>query len=174
MGKKSSMKKARRHEADRHAKPADASAGRAKKWLGNVAAAGILALAVGLGVFGWSHYSVGGLVASAQPAHGKVLYAQYCASCHGAGGHGEFDWQNRARGAPALDSSGHAWHHEDAQLMSMILDKPAPDSRMPPWRGVLSRSDAADLIAYMKTLWSPYIRDNCQGARHMACMGAGS
>ena len=49
--------------------------------------------------------------------------------------------------------------------------KPLPDSRMPLWRSVLSRSDAADLIAYIKTLWSPYIRGNCQGAKHMNCMG---
>lgn len=172
MGKRSSTKKARRIAAEERAKPATAPAS-AKRWLGNLVVAGIVAITVGVGVFGWSRYSVGGLIASAQPAHGKVLYAQYCASCHGATGHGEFDWQNRERSAPALDSSGHAWHHEDAQLMSMILDKPLPDSRMPPWRNVLSRSDAADLIAYMKTLWTPYIRENCQGAKHMDCMSGG-
>jgi mono/diheme cytochrome c family protein len=168
MGKKSSTKKARRVAAEDPAKPAN-EAGSAKKWLGNLVLASIVALTIGIGVFGWSRYSVGGLIASGQPAHGKVLYAQYCASCHGATGHGEFDWEHRERGAPALDSSGHAWHHEDAQLMSMILDKPLPDSRMPAWRNVLSRSDAADLVAYIKTLWSPYIRENCQGARHMDC-----
>jgi mono/diheme cytochrome c family protein len=167
------MKRARRVAQDARPAPA-ARSGAAKKWLGNLAVAAILALAAGLAVFGWSRYSVAGLIASAQPAHGKVLYAQYCASCHGPTGHGEFDWQNRARGAPALDSSGHAWHHEDAQLMSMILDKPVADSRMPPWRSILSRSDAADLIAYIKTLWSPYIRENCQGAKHMDCMGGSS
>ena len=76
----------------------------------------------------------------------------------------------REHGAPALDDSGHAWHHEDAQLVSFILDKPIPDSPMPAWRGVLSRDDALDLVAYIKSLWSPYIRANCQGAKHMACM----
>ena len=76
----------------------------------------------------------------------------------------------RERGAPALDSNGHAWHHEDDQLVSMILDKPVADSRMPAWRGALSREDALDLVAYIKALWSPYIRANCQGAKHMQCM----
>lgn len=52
----------------------------------------------------------------------------------------------------------------------MILDKPLPDSKMPAWRTVLSRDDALDLLAYIKSLWTPYIRDNCQGARHMGCM----
>jgi len=102
--------------------------------------------------------------------HGKALYGQYCVACHGPNGIGEFNWQNRPRGAPALDSSGHAWHHEDAQLLSMILDKPVPDSRMPAWRNVISSQDAQDLLAYVKTLWTQEIRDNCQGAKHMQCM----
>ncbi len=113
-----------------------------------------------------------GLTASARPEHGKTLYAQYCVACHGSAGQGEFQWQYRARGAPALDSSGHAWHHEDTQLLGMILDKPLPDSLMPAWRGVLSQDDAIDLIAFIKTLWTPYIRANCQGAKHMQCSGA--
>ncbi|MDA3833546.1 MAG: cytochrome c, partial [Spirochaetales bacterium] len=110
------------------------------------------------------------VVASANPDNGKQLYAQYCVSCHGAKGQGEFNWRSRERAAPALDSSGHAWHHEDSQLISMILDKPLPDSRMPRLRGVLGEQDAADLLAYIKTLWTPYIRENCQGAKHMSCM----
>ncbi|MFH1873281.1 MAG: cytochrome c [Pseudomonadota bacterium] len=106
----------------------------------------------------------------AKPAHGEALYRQYCVACHGAKGIGEFNWQSRERAAPPLDSSGHAWHHEDAQLISMILDKPLPDSKMPAWRTVLSRDDVLDLLAYIKSLWTPYIRENCQGARHMGCM----
>lgn len=105
------------------------------------------------------------------PEHGKVLYKQYCSSCHGSSGQGEFNWMNRDRAAPPLDSTGHAWHHEDAQLVDMILNKPAPDSIMPAWSGVLTRNDAIDLVAYIKTLWTPYIRENCQGAKHMSCMG---
>lgn len=114
--------------------------------------------------------SPGTVMAAANPAHGEALYRQYCVACHGAKGIGEFSWQSRERAAPPLDSSGHAWHHEDAQLISMILDKPLPDSKMPAWRTVLSRDDALDLLAYIKSLWTPYIRENCQGARHMGCM----
>lgn len=111
------------------------------------------------------------MTASAKPAHGEALFKQYCVACHGANGIGEFNWQSRERAAPALDSSGHAWHHEDTQLISMILDKPVPDSKMPVWRNVLSQDDAHDVLAYIKTLWTPYIRENCQGARHMSCGG---
>ena len=114
--------------------------------------------------------SSGSLTASARPAHGKELYDKNCAACHGPNGRGLPGWQYQARSAPPLDSSAHAWHHEDDQLLSMILDKPAPDSVMPAWRGVLSREDALDILAYIKSLWSPYILANCQGAKHMNCM----
>lgn len=142
-----------------------------KRWTAAILA--LLAAGVLVVVFTLPSNSNGGLTASARPEHGKVLYQQYCAACHGSSGQGEFQWQYRPRGAPALDSSGHAWHHEDAQLLSMILDKPVPDSQMPAWRGVLSKEDALDLIAFIKTLWTPYIRNNCQGARHMQCMRHG-
>jgi len=132
-----------------------------------VASAAVVGLVIVL--FSWPGASQGGLTASADAAHGKALYAKYCASCHGPNGVGEFNWMNRDRAAPPLDSSAHAWHHEDAQLVSFILDKPVPDSRMPAWRGILSRDDAIDLVAYIKTLWTPFIRDNCQGAKHMQC-----
>jgi len=114
--------------------------------------------------------SSGSLTASAQAAHGRELYDKNCAACHGPSGRGLPGWQYQPRAAPPLDSSAHAWHHEDDQLLAMILDKPAPDSVMPAWRGVLTREDALDVIAYIKTLWTPHIRENCQGAKHMSCM----
>jgi len=149
--------------------PAPAKRGTTKKGSMAFVLGGVAVFGLVVALLGWPGASSGGVTASAKPEHGKVLYKQYCASCHGATGHGEFNWMDRARGAPALDSSGHAWHHEDAQLVSMILDKPVPDSRMPPWRGILSRDDAIDIVAYIKTLWTAFIRDNCQGAKHMQC-----
>ena len=134
-----------------------------------LAAGGALVVALVVALLSSPGPSSASLTASANPDHGNALYKQYCASCHGSNGQGEFNWMYRERGAPALDSSGHAWHHEDAQLVSMILDKPVADSRMPAWRGILSRDDAIDLVAYIKTLWTPFIRANCQGAKHMAC-----
>lgn len=112
----------------------------------------------------------GGSVAAA----GEQLYGRYCVACHGVDGVGETpgtatapaDW---SRLAPALDFSAHAWHHEDGQLIEMILDGGvARGGRMPAWKTVLSRDDARDLIAYMKSLWRP--RElACQGAKHMSC-----
>jgi mono/diheme cytochrome c family protein len=121
-------------------------------------------------VVGQIRPSSGSLTASAQPARGKVLFEKNCVSCHGAEGRGQPGWKNQARAAPPLDSSAHAWHHDDAQLVAMILDKPAPDSLMPAWRGVLTREDTLDVLAYVKSLWTPYIRENCQGVKHTNCM----
>lgn len=112
------------------------------------------------------------LTSAANPAHGKKLFKTYCVACHGSVGQGEFNWMHRDRAAPPLNSTGHAWHHEDAQLVDMILNKPLPDSKMPAWSTVIKRDDALDVVAYIKTLWSPEIRDNCQGAKHMGCLAA--
>ncbi len=163
------MTKRKRHR--NHSADAPAPEKRRTMKKGSIAFAigGVAVVGLVIALFSWPGASSGSLTASAKPEHGKALYKQYCASCHGASGHGEFNWMYRERGAPALDSSGHAWHHEDAQLVSMILDKPMPDSRMPPWRGVLSRDDAIDIVAYMKSLWTPFIVANCQGAKHMQC-----
>lgn len=172
MGTRDRKRQDKRRPAEAAADASPRAAGPTRRhW--TIASVAIVAGAIAVGMFTLPGTSNGGLTASARPEHGKALYQQYCAACHGSNGQGEFQWQYRPRGAPALDSSGHAWHHEDAQLLSMILDKPVPDSRMPPWRGVLSREDALDLIAYIKSLWTPYIRDNCQGARHMRCAGHG-
>ena len=141
----------------------------AKKGSLGFALGGVVVLGLVVAMFSWPGASSGSLTASAKPAHGEALYKKYCASCHGPSGQGEFNWMNKERGAPPLDSSAHAWHHEDAQLVSMILDKPVPDSPMPPWRGILTRDDAIDIVAYIKTLWTPFIVANCQGAKHMQC-----
>jgi len=153
----------------------DAVAARRLDWRRYKAAAiaALVVVALVVVVVGQIRPSPADLTAEAAPQHGAQLYAKYCVSCHGADGRGEPGWRYRERAAPALDSSGHAWHHEDEQLLSMILDKPAPDSAMPAWRGVLTREDALDVIGYIKALWTPHIRANCQGAKHMSCMGHG-
>ena len=69
-----------------------------------------------------------------------------------------------------LDETSHAWHHGAEQLIEMILDGTSHSrTRMPVWRNILSEQDAADLVAYMKSLWSDRIV-SCQGPKHMDCM----
>jgi len=106
---------------------------------------------------------------------GAHLYQEYCSACHGKDGVGEppIPWSIRRPDyitAMPLDESSHAWHHGDEQLIQMILKGTARSRiRMPVWDGVLSVSQARDLIGYLKSLWSDRIL-TCQGPRHMSCM----
>jgi mono/diheme cytochrome c family protein len=105
---------------------------------------------------------------------GQPLYDQYCKSCHGANGVGEPAIPPSLRlpgyfSAPALDDSQHAWHHSDQDLVRVILEGSRRTQRMPAWKSVLSRQDALDIVAYMKSLWSARALE-CQGPKHMSCM----
>jgi len=57
-------------------------------------------------------------------AMGKDLYAQRCASCHGANLEGQPDWMQRKPDgklpAPPHDATGHTWHHSDADLFKIV------------------------------------------------------
>ena len=104
-----------------------------------------------------------------------ALYETHCLGCHRQGGVGEpkVPWSIRRPDlieAMPLNESSHAWHHSDEQLVTMILDGTQRSrQRMPVFRGVLTEADAADLIGYIKTLWSDRIL-SCQGPAHMRCM----
>lgn len=104
---------------------------------------------------------------------GAKLYAVYCESCHGRRGVGEppiprFIRNPRYYSAPALNDSQHAWHHSDENLVKTILQGSSRSKSMPAWKGVLSNQDAHDVVAYMKSLWSPRAIE-CQGPKHMSC-----
>ena len=55
---------------------------------------------------------------------GKILYNQYCVSCHQANLAGATNWQgldeDGHRKAPPLNGTGHTWHHTDELLHRMI------------------------------------------------------
>lgn len=107
---------------------------------------------------------------------GAKLYKDNCQQCHGIEGIGEtynqaILTQKGYSAAIPLDDTSHAWHHEDEQLVATILEgNLARGGRMPSWKHKLSKADAEALVAYIKTLWSDHIRQNCQGRKHMSCM----
>ena len=110
-----------------------------------------------------------------QVTRGAALYRTHCTACHKANGVGEapIPWSIRRPGfvnAMPLDETSHAWHHGDRQLIAMIMDGTGNSrARMPRWRGILTEKDAADLVGYIKNLWSDRIVA-CQGPAHMSCM----
>ncbi len=113
-------------------------------------------------------------VATETAAAGGRIYAEYCAACHGDNGVGETPGTATApldpdKLAPALDGTAHAWHHEDAQLRTLIHEGSiARGGRMPAWSAVLSEADIDNVLAYVKSLWGARERA-CQGAKHMNC-----
>jgi mono/diheme cytochrome c family protein len=105
-----------------------------------------------------------------QVAHGKAVYRDQCARCHGADLEGQPNWQRRKPDgrlpAPPHNVTGHTWHHSDAQLFRLTKDglKPpvAPKdyrSDMPAFGGILSDGDIWAVLAYIKSAWPADIRD---------------
>ena len=126
-------------------------------------------------IIGVAHGETGQKPDSESVARGAALYRTYCVACHKNNGVGEPKVPQYIRHpsfveAMPLNEASHAWHHSDEQLVTMILDgTPRSRKRMPVWRGILSDGQAADLVAYLKSLWSDRIIA-CQGPKHMSCM----
>ena len=96
------------------------------------------------------------------PAGGQTLYAQLCASCHGALGRGDGVVSNElllrprdfALNAFKFDTDADWERGTDVDLANVIRNGPAAyggSSLMPPWSS-LSDDDVAALVAYIRTL----------------------
>lgn len=106
---------------------------------------------------------------TAMLARGQALYAQHCASCHGARLEGQPRWRERdASGrlpAPPHDATGHTWHHPDEVLFRVTKHGVAKatgmqgyDSAMPAYEGVLADADIVAVLSWIKSTWPPAIR----------------
>jgi len=102
-------------------------------------------------------------------ALGEKLYAQQCASCHGANLEGQPDWRKRLPNgrfpAPPHDASGHTWHHPDEVLFAItkhgLVPPYAPagyESDMPAFGGKLADREIRAVLAYIESRWSPEVR----------------
>ena len=105
----------------------------------------------------------------AQVSLGKTVYAENCASCHGANLEGQADWRIRKDDgrlpAPPHDETGHTWHHPDELLFKITklgLKPPlAPDgyeSDMPSFEGRLTDEQIWAALAFIKSTWSEETR----------------
>jgi mono/diheme cytochrome c family protein len=97
-------------------------------------------------------------------AHGSRVYADHCASCHGANLEGQPDWMKHLPDgklpAPPHDPSGHTWHHSDGRLFLIIKDGLGDDypTDMPLFKDVLSDHDIWATLAFIKSTWPEEIR----------------
>lgn len=101
-------------------------------------------------------------------ALGEEVYAEHCASCHGAELEGEPDWQRALPDgtfpAPPHDASGHTWHHPDALLFGITkfggqaLAPPGFKSSMPAFGDQLGDREIWAVLAFIKSRWPAEIR----------------
>ena len=99
-------------------------------------------------------------------AEGGKLYAQHCASCHGAKLEGQPNWRQRLPNgrlpAPPHDESGHTWHHPDNVLFGITKEglvsgryaPPGYESDMPAFSGKLTDEGIWAVLAYIKSHWT--------------------
>jgi mono/diheme cytochrome c family protein len=84
---------------------------------------------------------------------GAELYQANCQSCHG-----DEEGRGASGGAPPHNSSGHTWHHPDAQLTEWIL-RGKPPGAMPAFGGRLTEAEVDAILAFIKTWWTPEQRE---------------
>lgn len=98
---------------------------------------------------------------------GQALYAQSCASCHGANLEGQPNWRRRLDSgrmpAPPHDESGHTWHHSDQDLFKLTKFGVGAvisgyESDMPAFEGILSDQKIIFVLSYIKSQWPEQIR----------------
>ncbi|MDH5752940.1 MAG: cytochrome c [Deltaproteobacteria bacterium] len=99
-----------------------------------------------------------------QVAQGRILYTTYCLSCHGQDAAGQVPGKpmggvnpDGSLIAPALDRSGHAWHHPRRDLFRVIKHGSSIEgSPMKGWSDKLSDQQITAIIAYFSSLWMPH------------------
>jgi mono/diheme cytochrome c family protein len=97
---------------------------------------------------------------------GARVYAQHCASCHGARLEGQPHWERVGPDgrvpAPPQDETGHSWMHSDADLLRAIrrgaMDDDGSASTMPAFADVLAPRETLAVLAFIKSRWPLGVR----------------
>lgn len=104
---------------------------------------------------------------------GRSLYANNCASCHGANLEGQPNWRSaNADGvlpAPPHDATGHTWHHDDELLFEYTklggaaaleaMGVSGFNSGMPAYGETLTDDEIWDVLAFIRSTWSKRERE---------------
>ena len=112
--------------------------------------------------------------------NGQKLYAEHCASCHGATLEGQPNWRKAGEDgifpAPPHDETGHTWHHDDRLLFDYTkLGGDAlfaargisgAKSGMPGFANELTDDGIWDILAYIRSTWPDRVRE-VQAARNL-------
>lgn len=104
---------------------------------------------------------------------GKALYADQCASCHGASLEGQPNWRSANEDgvlpAPPHNERGHTWHHENNLLFqyTKLGGKEALAARglsdfksgMPGFGEALSDDEIWNILAFIRSTWPERIQE---------------
>lgn len=102
-------------------------------------------------------------------ALGAAVYAEYCASCHGASFEGQPNWRSPGPDGrlpvPPHDATVHTWHHDGDTLFRMtkygtgaLIGDPDYASNMPNSDAVLSDAAIVAVLSYITSTWPEEIR----------------
>jgi len=151
-----------------HRVPCPCNVRRAKAWVSCAAAAGLLIALLAMAypaarraASADSHFADaedGALV-----AHGRTVYMDACASCHGRALQGQPLWQLNdqfaGQRAPAHDATGHTWQHSDEDLFhktkfGRFPARPADvATAMPAFAAILTDRQILAALAFIKARW---------------------
>ena len=119
-----------------------------------------------MAVFAGRHYAqtASNAASSAEVIEqGRQIYADQCATCHGAQLEGQPDWKTPLPSgrlpAPPHDADGHTWHHPDDILFRIVKEGTAAivgggyKSDMPGFAYLLSDAEIRAVLAYIKSTW---------------------
>lgn len=130
-------------------------------WIG----AGVVIL-LGFGVYYLNAPPAIGPVSGGDLETGARVFKQNCSACHGPGAIGENPRMPKGGTkpdgvylAPALNGTGHAWHHPDEMLFEIIKNgSAAKESPMRGFAGIMTEEEMMSVLQYIKSLWPEKIR----------------
>lgn len=107
--------------------------------------------------------------------HGKTLYKNHCAVCHGEALEGQSGWEstggNGLLPAPPHDASGHTWHHSDDQLFEVVkygagvaMGDPEYRSGMIGFANILTDENIKAILVFIRSTWTEELKLWQQGA----------
>lgn len=98
-------------------------------------------------------------------AAGRMLYAAYCAGCHGMPDGSSAATNVSGKAPPLHDETGHTWQHPDYALFQLVRDGvavancvPVDPELMPKFKGIVSDSELVAILSYIKSTWPDAIR----------------
>jgi mono/diheme cytochrome c family protein len=99
-------------------------------------------------------------------ARGKIIYENYCVSCHQVNLSGAENWkgidEDGHRKAPPLNGTGHTWHHDDATLHNIIKYGLAKivknyEGKMIGFGDKINDKQIDSVLSYIKSHWEDEI-----------------